>query len=292
VSSGTRVNVQAFADSVLWSTTDRAFAADNYVDQMVQADLHGRIHFVEHSLNQGWGSRVVGFTVAGQPIYYSPAVGISLWQSNPVKAWNYYAFATGSFFEVASSVTGVNVGTSGNFMPTLFIGARRVESDADGERPTYGDSLLQSVRIQNVPKFDDDGVPIVGSSLGIRSQVTSSPMILMPRIPTAGDPQALFLVYDPDGEECGASYIVRLTFKGTGTRKQDEALNILSSGAYTIGSGIMGGFALVDMGDHYAVVASRSYRGSGGRANLVVVPNLRIEKGRSDTPINWWRELL
>lgn len=259
--TGALVRNQSFADAVIWKRDSKFFAQDNLINQGVQVDLQGRMWVFQPNT---WDTTEVANVGAGNPLYYSPAVA-----GYPTASPQYslYAFSSGSFYEKSPNVNSPSTGTEGNFIPKIFIG---VKGTSVGATMTVINKPLSEV-----PSPDGTG------TLGLRTQVTSSPMIFTPAEGYSGQPFALFLAYDPDAMECGGrSYIVRVDF--------DPAnLNAAQFRSYEGGEGAAAGFAIA--GDR--VIASYSYRGANGRATIAIVPDISIAGGGSGNEVVWWREL-
>lgn len=262
--SGALVRNQSFADSVVWQTDAKAYAPDNQVNQGVEVDLHGHLWVFEPKTWARSSSPL--FTVgAGQPLYYSPAVTTYPADINPT--YNLYAFSSGTFYEKSPNVTGPNIGQSGYFIPSLYIGVKNRINNT---------TASQSVALGAIAKP-------TGSSgyLGRKTQVTSPPLIFVPRPGGTGNPFALFLAYDPDGSVCvGTSYVLRVDFDPT----QFNNLNITS---YLAGEGAASGFAIAGS----KVIASRSFVGKDGRAGITPVKGVDIPQGGLGGEVNWWQEI-
>lgn len=259
--TGALVRNQSFADAVIWKRDSKFFAQDNLVNQGVQVDLQGRVWAFQPN---AWDRTELANVGANNPLYYSPAVA-GYPTSSP--QYSLYAFSSGSFYEKSRNVNSASTGTTGNFIPKIFIG---VKSASVGTTMT-----VISKPLSEIPSPDGQG------TLGPRTQVTASPMIFTPAEGYPGLPFALFLAYDPDAMECGGrSYIVRVDF--------DPAnLNAAQYRSYEGGEGAAAGFAVA--GDK--VIASYSYRGANGRASIAFIPDITIAAGGVGNEVVWWREL-
>lgn len=268
------VRNQAFADSVIFARMAKGYYPDNLVTQAIQADLHGRLWFMNSS---AWtpfiGVDATAIARQPQPIYYSPSVsGFRM----GTEWFDIYAFASGSFYEKDVDVSGPNVGSRGYFEPSLYVAVR---TGADGAAVPSSTTLR--IAINTITYEDSSGTT---RTLGPRTQVVAPQLLL---VPTTGSekPLALFLVYDPDtmASCAGESFMVLLT------------INIASTGvptasqvkAYSAGYGAGSGFAIVGN----QVVVGKSGVGAGGKANLGGggPPPPPIPIGTPE-PV-WWREL-
>lgn len=266
VNTNALVHNQSFADAVTWGRNSAAFAEDNLIDQGVQADLHGQVWVFNST---GWTASALFQVGAEQPIYYPPAVASYPYKSPP--DYSLYAFASGSFYEKSDTVSGPDVGTTGHFVPKLYIGKFTIASASASYQPIAVKDLSRPA-------------PLTGT-IGRRAQVSAPPMIFVPR--KSGDAFALFLVYDPDpltGECVGRSYIIRVNFN-------PADLSTATTLVYSAGKGAAAGFAIA--GDQ--VVVSKSWVASSGdpegRANIQPVPDLTIPVRSAADSITWWREL-
>jgi hypothetical protein len=260
----------AFADSVVWQDDSNIFKSDNIVNESVQADLNGHLW----SITQSGGAMTKTSLVTisdGDPLYYSPAV--AGFPTYPVE-YSLYAFSTGSFYSTSAEINGADVGTTGNFIPKIYIAAKNLSSSSVAS---------VGIEIQDIPDPDDT----VGNTLGQKSQVIAPPLIFTPDEDNTADPFALYLIYDPDGATCvGISYIARVNFDPTNLAAlaSDVAGSV---DVYEAGEGMAGGFALAGE----KVLVSQSGVGQDEEASLVVVPDLTIPIGGPSDDISWWVEL-
>jgi len=288
------VRNQAFADSVIFSRTAETFRADNLVTQAVQADLHGRLWF----LNAPSWTPTIGInatTIAGQPqpIYYPPScVGITRYNTK----YDVYAFASGTFYEKDPDLSGSAVGTTG-FIPSIYIGIRTPQ---DGSAVPASSTLR--IRIKDVLVQNADGTT---RALGPRTQVLSSPLMVLPASGlNLNYINAVFALYDPDASSscAGESFILQVKFNistsggilsstnpptnpnGTATGAAGDPT--LGSSATSVGSGATSGFTIVNNSVYVGM--------SGVGANAAAYAkgtDIQVNPGsRAATP-NWWREL-
>jgi hypothetical protein len=264
---------QAFSDSVIFQTTVREYYPDNIADLALQPDLQGRIWFYKLSDNSlSIGINASAKATQCQPLYYPPAVsGYKQGVGTEVKTYDLYVFASGTYYEKDTDVTGVNVGTTG-FIPSLYVA---VTKDWGTTSPSTTNTL--QIPIKSLTYGTS------GSTLGVRTQVATSPILL---VPTDGvsHPQALFACYDPDTADCaGTSYVVLLDI-AVGT----TGLPTVTKAGYSAGSGAISGFAIVGN----KVVVARSGVGEGAQASLSTVPGVEPITGQANAPRPvWWREL-
>ncbi len=268
---------QAFADSVVYQTNARAYYPDNIADLAIQADLHGRVWFYDWTS----GTFSVGVDASAkatnsQPIYYPPAVS-GYKKGNDT--FDIYAFASGTYYEKDTDVTGSNVGNSGYFIPSLFIAVQKPWSTSAVPSSRISQIPIQSI---NWTATDEAGNTTAGTC-GRRSQPTTSPLLLIP-VNDSKPVIAVFSVYDPDTLDCaGTSYIVKMVV----TIDSTTGVPTATTTAYSAGSGAVSGFAIVGS----EVVVAKSGVGEGKRASISKVPGLKIEVGSGvPTPV-WWREL-
>jgi hypothetical protein len=261
-STGTLVYNQSFADSVIWGTNFPVFRPDNIVNQGVQVDLNGQMWFLPKANN--WNPLHQPEDLGGgNPMYYPPAVGA--FPASGVPTMSLYGFSTGSFYERATAVSGIEIGAAPNFIPSLHVMARNAST---------GDKVcLQSVAVTDVPLPDGSG------TLSNTAQPSAAPLIIVPLDPNA-KPVVLFLVFDPLGEACnGLSYIVRVDFD------PNSCVPVLDS--YEAGIGAAGGFAIAGK----RVIVTRSFVGSDGRATILKVPDLQLPANTVQRAVRWWYEL-
>jgi hypothetical protein len=277
---GPWVRAQAFADSTIWSTAAGYYAPDNDVKQGVQLDLQGRVWLLDRQdmISNNWKVPVAlsdpGSLIIGQPLYYSAAVA-TYPSANPL--YDLYAFSSGSFYEVSDYLRGDQVGTPGNFIPSLYLVVQPIGG---------GSPVIYKKNINTVSYGLNNSL-----QLGHKTQITAYPTIFVPKPGSGGKAIALFLVYDPDAGTCvGNAYLVRLDFdpttltaEGTGAPNPNPVIQVDEAG-----SGAASGFALAGQ----IPVVAKSFVGADGRAYFYKVKNLVIPgAGGTGGGILWWREL-
>jgi hypothetical protein len=292
---------QTFADSVIYQMSAPAFYPDNIVDLALQADLNGQIWFMPGPNFTSCSVGIDATTKAAQqqPIYYPPAVNAYEVGGG---SFDLYAFGSGTVYEKATTVTGVNVGTTGNFFPSLYL----VVKPQDISPATTDQILRIPIKDLYVPEDltvspCDDVVnqELVGTYqqrlcrgtthvlLGRRTQITAPPALFVPIAGVTGDPVAVFLVYDPDQGCAGEAYIVKLTFSTNGTTGSGVQPRIKETVTYDAGEGAASGFAVAGN----SVIIAKSSVGQGSRAGVNKVPGLNPTAGMSNPIPVWWREL-
>ena len=267
---------QAFADSVVYQTNVKAYYADNIADLGVQADLHGRLWFYDWNA----GTFTIGVdasAVAGtsQPIYYPPAVS---GYKKGTYTYDIYAFASGTYYEKDTDITGANVGKTGYFQPSMWVAVQKPWSTSAVPSSRMAQVLMKGISYTITNK---DGTTSTGTT-GSRTQPSTGPLLLIPTkdsLPVI----AVWSLYDPDTDDCaGTSIIVKMTIT-----LDDNGVPTASTSSYSAGSGAVSGFAIVGT----QVVVAKSAVGEGKKATISKVPGLEIETG-AGTPVPiWWREL-
>lgn len=263
---------QAFADSVIFQTNAKEYFPDNLADLGLQADLHGRIWFWDRNQD----SFFVGIDATAkaghpQPIYYPPAVS---GYKKGTETYDLYVFASGTYYEHDTDITGPQVGDNNKFEPSIFIAVSK----------PWGTSAVSSSNILRIPiktltYKDENGQT---QTVGKRTQVTTSPILLIPTNDSSS-PQAVFSIYDPDTLDCaGTSYIVIIKIN----IDSNGEISATTSG-YSAGTGAVSGFAV--MGQN--VVIAKSGVGEGESATISKVPGLTIQSGSGQPTPVWWREL-
>jgi hypothetical protein len=265
--SGTYVHNQTFADNGIFQTNSQFFHPDNLVDLGVQPDLHGHLWLLDKGASPAWKPAALtdsGSVIKGQPLYYAAALA-----PYPAAAATHdiFAFSSGTFYEKSSTVTGPNVGTTGNFMPAIVLATRKLSDKSVCIAKYYlKDMLYKSAKI------------------GARSQLTQYPLLLVPKPGTTGNAIALYMVYDPTAGTCvGSSYALRATFDPLSCSTATFTLDFAGFGASA-------GFAVDPHGD---IHPSQSFVGEGGRAFFPAklnMPPLPPAGGLGGAVI-WWAEL-
>lgn len=273
------VGNQAFADSSAFDTTAAGFRYDNLADLALQPDLNGRVWFQGGSGLSG--SVYVGIdatAVAGstqQPIYYSGAVS---GYGPSTASCDVYGFGSGSFYERSPAVTGPNVGTSGYFVPNLYI-AVWPKPASGSNPPPVGASNVYRLPITGTSYYTDD-THSAFVNLGPRTQLTSSPFLISP-LTGKGPVQVLFLVYDPDKGCYGISYVISLTF--TVPSNCNGQVTVTDKIAYNAGAGASSGFAIA--GENVVVAKSDTERAGLFTTTVKLAPG-----GASRVRPVWWKE--
>ena len=267
---------QAFADSVVYQTTARAYYADNLADLGVQADLHGRLWFYDWNA----GTFTIGVdasAIAGssQPIYYPPAVS---GYKKGTDSYDIYTFASGTYYEKDTDVTGKNVGSNGYFQPSMWVAVQKPWSTSPVPSSRVTRVLMKGI---DYTITNEDGTTSTGTT-GARTQPTVGPLLLIPTkdsLPVV----AVWSLYDPDTDDCaGTSIIVKMTIE-----LDNLGAPTASTTSYSAGSGAVSGFAIVGTD----VVVAKSGVGEGKKATISKVPGLKIEAGSGVPAPIWWREL-
>ncbi len=231
--SGAWVGNQAFADAVRFKHDASAFASDNIATRGLQADLNGRIWFLDPNDIAGTNAPFVGIdasAVAGrdgtpnsQPLYYPPAAGGQ--GLPPTAGCNVYSFGSGTFYERSTRVNGPETGSTG-FVPSLYFAANEkarydVAIDpADVLRIPIKDILrpescsAESFAKGNCSAVSTD-VAFYGATLSRFTQMTAAPLLLID--PKGTQPNVgIFVLYDPTVGCNGASYAIRVYWKTDG----------------------------------------------------------------------------
>ncbi len=272
-SSGALVGNQAYAHTVFWQRGGR-FAEDNVATEVLQADLNGQIWFKPWNGTGSAGAASPLISVgAGQPIYYSPAA--TTWSSGSAQ-YSIYAFASGSFFESSSAISGPSIGTSGNFIPKAYIYAWALDSN---QNPT-GSPKIGTIQLDQIPNPDDPT-----KTLGTQTQVTGSPLIFLPG---PGDlsskPFALFLLYDPQANYCaGTSYVAQINFDPSALSGSIPTSSVTVT---NVGAGAASGFTVANN----QIYVAHSGVGTGAEPTLEK-KGPQINRGNPTVAPAWWQEL-
>jgi hypothetical protein len=228
--SGAWVGNQSFADAVRFKHDASAFASDNIATRGLQADLNGRIWFLDPNDIAGTAPfiGIDASAVAGQsqPLYYPPAAG---GQGLPATAGcNVYSFGSGTFYERSTRVNGPETGSTG-FVPSLYFAA----NDKTRWNATWDDRLTDfvlQIPIKDILRPEScsaesfaDGnctavstdIAFYGTTLSRFTQMTGAPLLLID--PKGTQPNVgIFVLYDPTVGCNGASYAVRVYWKTDG----------------------------------------------------------------------------
>ncbi len=280
------VGNQTFADAVIYSKATHGYYPDSVCDLAVQPDLNGRLWLLSKTASPPW-TPTVGVDASHkispaqqQPIYYSPAV-------SGFNTYDIYAFASGTFYEKSQHITGINVGQSGYFIPSLYVAVK----SQDAAQAT--NAQIVQIPLPNLSytyTYTDTSVnpPVTHTytyTLGRRTQVTASPLMTIPAAGLQGKPQVLFEVYDPDTTDCaGTSYVIQVEVTmPVGSAPASAAVTNMTMA----GSGAGSGFAII--GD--SAFVAKSGVGAGNQAQLSVVPHINPTQGMGSTSPVWWRQL-
>jgi hypothetical protein len=315
-STSTVVGHQTFTDSILFQTNAAGFQNDNLANLSLQGDENGRVN----ALYGNWASPkskvLIDLNAAAgnkpQPLYYSPA-------ANGIGTLGYqvYALGSGSFYEASPTVSGWNVNrdkpiptgfssTLPVFVPTLFIATNPYK---------IGDALFGTVPLGKAPldlhviSEVVAGIPLqtgpcpgatcdptytagVHTSLGIHTQVTSSPLL----VGNAASPtqDVFFTVFDPDFGCNGYSYVLKLEFaiSGSGVPTWGPAGSKPTFTAtdattvYAAGAGASSGFVVTDKG---AFVGQSGVGKNMATLVKVDIPKPSLPGQPNFTPV-WWKE--
>lgn len=291
------VGNQTFADGVRIQHDSSAFASDNIADRGLQADLNGRIWFLDPSSLTGGSAPMVGIdasAVAGQsqPLYYPPAAGgLGL---PPTAGCNLYSFGSGTFYERSSRVNGPDTGTTG-FIPSLYFAGN---DKAKFDRVIDPDTILQ-IPIKDILRPESSAtstdIATYGTTLSPRSQLTAAPLLL---IDPKGAQQnvGIFVIYDPTVGCNGASYAVTVRWKLTGCTPPLTVGEGTSSATGDTSAAIVGAkFAGFGVASGLTSVGRNVFTGiaglGDGQAGLFGLDETSAIGGASTFRPIWWKEL-
>lgn len=282
------VGNQAFADGVLFRIRSSVYAVDNLVERGLQADLNGRIWFLnpaDISAAPLIGIDASAVSGQSQPIYYPPAAGGSGLPAETTGC-NLYTFGSGTFYEESTRVNGPGTGTVG-FIPSLFF--------ASNEKSKF-DQKIQDNKVLRIPINTILKPGSTTETLSPLSQMTGAPLLLIDQkgaIPNI----AIFVIYDPTVGCNGASYAVTVrwlpdrcnapltVYEGT-TAATDDASGVVVKTVFA-GAGAASG--LTAIGDQ--VFTGIAGLGAGGQADLYGInESATFGTGATFKPI-WWKEL-
>lgn len=283
------VGNQAFADSVIFDPSAKVYQDDNVAKLGLQADLNGQIWFLynQPSNKDDFATAHVGIDVSAkagqsQPIYYNPAAsGYGAGGAGCVA----YAFGSGTLYEKSTYVTGPSIGTTGNFIPQLYVatGAKGSFTSALSAGNIVGKPIATSWCIENCN--DPDTTTHKFRTLGTKTQLTAPPFMLVPRS-GSGSVTALFLLYDPEYGCHGNSYIAIVDFAGNNSCSLGSS--DVTFKAVDAGKGAASGFTIAGN----KVLVSKSGIGQGERAYLDSPPDIAASVGGTPEPkVKWWKEL-
>jgi hypothetical protein len=300
------VGNQAFADPVLLDKMAKGYQGDNLADTGLQADMNGRIWFIASSSGVSFDSIKIGidattYAAQPQPIYYPPAAsGIG----DPTKGTSStapgciaFAFQSGTLWEKSINVTGPNVGTTGNFFPSLYLATAKKAYPYNDAAKLFASlnavatNAIFQKKISALLRPTDGSDPnyVAGKpatyNLSPTSQVTGAPFILVPKT-GLGTYTALFLVYDPAVGCNGYSYVIQIDSQPN----TDCSINASSTvvNVYAAGAGAASGFTIAGT----AVLVAKSGIGTGASATLMQpkVPPAAIGGAGTSRPV-WWKQL-
>ena len=282
------VGSQAFADSTLFMHLSSVFASDNIVTRGLQADLNGRVWFLDpNNIGTAPFVGIDASAVAGQsqPIYYPvSAGGFGL---PPSTGCNVYSFGSGTFYEESTRVNGPNTGTGTNFIPSLFF--------ASNDKSKF-DQKINDNKVLRIPINTILRPGSTTETLSPLSQLTGTPLLLIDQkgvIPNVG----IFIIYDPTVGCNGASYAVTVRWmapscnaplsvsEGTTTATHSDGGAVVKTAfaAYGAASGV------TSVGDDvYAGVAGL---GVGGQADLASIQEKSVFGSAATFKPIWWKEL-
>jgi hypothetical protein len=307
------VGHQTFAHSVFFQTSARGFQPDNIANLSLQVDTNGRANALWGNWASPNSAVLIDLNAAAgnlpQPIYYSPAAnGIG------TQGCQLYALGSGSLYERSPAVSGWNVNrdaptvkppagsgfpdTLPAFVPNLFIATNKYKiTDANFATVPIGTGALASYVIKKQiggetagiplqltdPTYSDgSGVDPVHTRLGIHSQVTSSPLLIIDQ--STNLHEALFSVYDPDYGCNGYSYIVIVKFTLTGGCDAPPAFDTTT--VYAAGPGAASGFVVTK---DSLFAAKSGVKKNDASLFKVDVPPAALPGAPNFVPV-WWKE--
>lgn len=223
--------------------------------------------------------------------------------------------ASGSLYETSPTVSGWNVNRSitppspypsdlPSFTPYLYVatGPKAITDANFGLQPlgTAGtDPLYKNVvkvKVSDIPLPAGDPARPAQTTLGPRTQVTASPLMVVDATGT-GNNKALFLLYDPDSGCNGTSYITIINFISSKAcdppaivADPDKIPLGATSGIDTTnaGAGAASGITLTDKG----LFAAKSGLGRNSSANLQEIPlEVPLKAGVPQFLPVWWRDV-
>jgi hypothetical protein len=269
------VGNQTFADAVVFRNDASEFRSDNLIQTGLQADLNGRVWYIPLEPTEMVTDNDILIDASSvakqsQPLYYPPAAGGFGIPADT--QCNVYALGSGSFYEKSPLVSGVNVGMTGNFIPSLFIAS----NDKSKSRQRVPDNRVLQIPINTIKTPDGSAL------LDPQSQLTAPPFMLIdPKgvAPTT----AIFVVYDPTKGCNGNAYVVAVKFTVSGCVIASHAVTTYDAGAGASSGGTIAG------GEYYV---AKSGVGEGQQADLYKPPDIKsaLGGGRIFRPV-WWKEL-
>jgi hypothetical protein len=289
--SGELVGNQAFADSTLYMSNAAGFASDNESDLGIQPDLNGRVHFVKPTDMATRGvlmdiTAKIGHT---QPIYYP--ISASGYGTGP-GGCSVYTFASGSLYEKSEEVSGPDIGTTGHFIPHLFIAGQ----DRNSLYTQIPETQITGAAIkdltfdycetdQECENYPDDKTKqgwVLNHQLSPIAQVTAPPFMLVP-VSGQGSVLSFYLLYDPTIGCNGRSIVVIKSFGLTSC-----APSSVVTTTWDAGEGAASGYTITGT----TVVVGKSGLGEAGKAGIYRPKDIQtaIGSGKITRPV-WWKEL-
>ncbi|HEY5278000.1 MAG TPA: hypothetical protein VIK38_15945, partial [Coriobacteriia bacterium] len=314
------VGHQTFAHSVFFQTSARGFQPDNIANLSLQVDTNGRANALWSDGSHPWSApksaTLIDLNAAAgdlpQPIYYSPAAnGIG------TQGCQVYALVSGSLYERSPAVSGWNVNrdvstvkppagsgfpdTLPAFVPNLFIATNPSKitdlafattplgATAPTDMSSYvikkqigGETAGIPLQLTDPTYSNGSGVDPVHTRLGIHTQVTSSPLLIIDQ--STDVHEALFSVYDPDYGCNGYSYIIIVKFKlPSGC---DAAPAFDTTTVYAAGPGAASGFVVTK---DSLFAAKSGVKKNDASLFKVDVPPASLPGAPNFTPV-WWKE--
>jgi hypothetical protein len=279
------VGNKMFADAVLFQASASGFFSDNIVDVGIQADLNGRIWAIKSSDVTTTSLLIDATGIAGQsqPIYYPPSASGFEPGSGGV-GWtgcNVYAFASGTFYENSSAVTGLTVGTAPNFVPSLYVAAD-LKKNTQSMKKIPDANVLRFPIAGTYTQKDAAGVVTATYTLSTASQVTAAPFLLVE--PKGAAPsRAIFVAYDPTQGCNGNTFVITIDFEATSSCTPTNT----AFAVYDAGPGAASGIVIA--GERIEVVKSGVGRELAG---VYEPPDIKAAVGAPANPRPlWWKEL-
>jgi prepilin-type processing-associated H-X9-DG protein len=314
------VGHQTFAHSVFFQTSARGFQPDNIANLSIQVDTNGRANALWADGSHPWSApksaTLIDLNAAAgdlpQPIYYSPAAnGIG------TQGCQVYALVSGSLYERSPAVSGWNVNrdaptvkppagsgfpdTLPAFVPNLFIATNPYKitdfpfattplgATAPTDMSSYvikkqigGETAGIPLQLTDPTYSDGSGPDPVHTRLGIHTQVTSSPLLIIDQ--STDVHEALFSVYDPDYGCNGYSYIIIVKFKLASECAVPPAFDTTT--VYAAGPGAASGFVVTK---DSLFAAKSGVKKNDASLFKVDVPPAALPGAPNFVPV-WWKE--
>ncbi len=298
------VGHQTFTDSIFFQTDALGFQNDNLANLSLQGDENGRVNALYGDWTSPTSKVLIDLNAVSkaslgvdspQPLYYSPSAN-----GFGTLGTQIFALASGSFYETSPTVSGWNVNRTAPkpptgsgfpddlpvFVPTLFV-AVNPNKITDG---AFGTTLDSAHVISKVIGGETTGIPLqltdptyiagVHTRLGIHSQITSSPLLVVDSSSTKQN--VFFTVFDPDFGCNGFSYVVNVEFTISATSVPGFSATTVIPAA----PGAAAGFVVTDQG------AFIGQSGVGkGESTLVQIhiPTPQLP-GHPNFRLGWWKE--